>query len=97
MMTDLRDDQISEIRTADELRQWLSINRVHGLSAGHCDVRSFEATSLIDGSTTSLEVPTNLFRALEAEMVWMHECDTLPAGILLALRSQFEDADAPSR
>ncbi len=60
MMTDPRAGQISEIRTADELRQWLSANRVHGLSAGHCDKRSIEATSLIDGSATSLDVPTDL-------------------------------------
>ncbi len=95
-MTDPRAGQVSEIRTADELRQWLSANRVHGLSAGHCDKRSIEATSLIDGSATSLDVPTDLFRALEAEMVWMHESDTIPAGILLALRSQLDEADAPS-
>jgi hypothetical protein len=78
------------IRTASELREWISANRVHGLSAGRSDVRGIEATSLADGTATSLEVATDLFRALDAEMVWMHEADTLPAGILLALRSQLD-------
>ena len=50
------------------------------------------AKALVDGRPTSLEVPTDLFRSLDAEMVWMHEVDTLPGGILLALRSQLESA-----
>jgi hypothetical protein len=36
-------------------------------------------------------VPTDVFRALDSEIVWMHEIDTLPEGILLALRSQVDD------
>jgi hypothetical protein len=91
MTTDNRASQIAMIDTADQLREWLSINRVHGLSAGRFDVRCIEATSLVDGSATSLEVPIALFRALDAEMVWMHEVDNLPSGILLALRSQLEN------
>ncbi|HEX3498369.1 MAG TPA: hypothetical protein VHT04_03510 [Stellaceae bacterium] len=91
MTTETRDTQIESIRTAAQLRRWLATNRVHGLSAGRSDVRWIEATSLADGSATSLEVPTDLFRALDAEMVWMHEVDTLPGGILLALRSQLEN------
>lgn len=83
------------IRTASELREWLSANRVHGLSAGRSDVRGIEATSLTDGTATSLEVATDLFRALDAEMVWMHEVDTLPGGILLALRSQLDAVPTP--
>lgn len=82
------------IRTAEQLRQWLAANRVHGLSAGHADVRWIEATSAADGHATSLEVPTDLFRALDSEIVWMHEVDSLPAGILLALRSQLPNAPA---
>src|SRR5437763_17198385 len=91
MTTDTQDFQTTA-RTAEQLRQWLAANRVHGLSAGNADVRWIEATSLIDGSATSLEVPTDLFRALDSEIVWMHEVDTLPGGILLALRSQLPDA-----
>jgi hypothetical protein len=92
MTTDSRDIQMESIRTTEQLRTWLATNRVHGLSAGRSDVRWIEATSLVDGRPTSLEVPTDLFRALDAEMVWMHEVDTLPDGILLALRSQLENA-----
>src|SRR5438270_11400840 len=94
MTTDTQDFQTTAIRTAEPLRQWLAANRVHGLSAGNADVRWIEATSLIDGSATSLEVPTDLFRALDSEIVWMHEVDTLPGGILLALRSQLPNAAA---
>jgi hypothetical protein len=94
MTTDTQDFQTTAIRTAEQLRQWLAANRVHGLSAGNADVRWIEATSLIDGSATSLEVPTDLFRALDSEIVWMHEVDTLPGGILLALRSQLPNAAA---
>lgn len=83
------------IRTAGELREWLSIHRVHGLSAGCSGIRRIEATSLADGSATSLDVPTDLFRALAGEMVWMHEVDTLPGGILLALRSQLDAVSSP--
>jgi hypothetical protein len=91
MTTDSRDIQMESIRTTEQLRSWLATNRVHGLSAGRSDVRWIEATSLVDGRPTSLEVPTDLFRALDAEMVWMHEVDTLPDGILLVLRSQLEN------
>jgi hypothetical protein len=94
MTIDTRDFRTSAIRTAAQLRQWLAANRVHGLSAGNADVRWIEATSLIDGSATSLEVPTDLFRALDSEIVWMHEVDSLPGGILLALRSQLPNASA---
>jgi len=96
MTTDTRAIPTSSIETAEELRRWLAANRVHGLSAGRSDVRWIEATSLEDGSVTSLEVPTDLFRALDSEMVWMHEVDTLPGGILLALRSQLDGAAAPA-
>lgn len=91
MTTEIRDDQTESIRTTEQLRRWLASNRVHGLSAGQAAVRWIEATSLADGSATSLEVPTDLFHALAPEMVWMHEVDTLPGGILLALRSQLEN------
>jgi hypothetical protein len=91
MTTDTQEFQTSGIRTTEQLRQWLAANRVHGLSAGNADVRWIEATSLVDGSATSLEVPTDVFRALDSEIVWMHEIDTLPEGILLALRSQVDD------
>jgi hypothetical protein len=94
MTTDTQDFQTSGIRTTEQLRQWLAANRVHGLSAGNADVRWIEATSLIDGSTTSLEVPTDVFRALDSEIVWMHEVDSLPGGILLALRSQLSNVSA---
>jgi hypothetical protein len=93
MSMEIRNDQTDGIRTAEQLRRWLTTNRVYGLSAGRSDVRWIEATSL-DGSATSLEVPTDLFRALESEIVWMHEVDTLPGGILLALRSQLPNAPA---
>jgi len=93
MTMETRDGQTDGIRTADQLRRWLATNRVYGLSAGRSDVRWIEATSL-DGSAISLEVPTDLFRALESEIVWMHEVDTLPNGILLALRSQQPNASA---
>jgi len=93
MTMETRDDQTGSIRTAEQLRRWLTTNRVHGLSAGRSDVRWIEATSL-DGSATSLEVPTDLFRALESEIVWMHEVDTLPGGTLLALRSQLPNGPA---
>jgi hypothetical protein len=83
------------IRTAGELREWLSANHVHGLSAGRSEVRGIEATSATDGTVTSLEVPTDLFRALAPEMVWMHAVDTLPVGVLLALRSQLDAVPAP--
>ena len=92
MSTDTRDGQTEVIHTAEQLRQWLAANRVHGLSANRPDMRSIEATSLADGSETSIEVPVDLFRALDTEMVWMHEVDTLPGGILLALRSQLDGA-----
>ena len=78
--------------TTDQLRRWLEANRVHGLSIGQPDLRSIEATSMADGSPTSLEVPADLFRALDPEMVWMHEVEGLPDGILLALRSQLYNA-----
>jgi hypothetical protein len=91
MTTETRDTRIQSISTMEQLRCWLATNRVHGLSAGQPAVRCIEATSLADGSATSLEVPTDLFRALAPEMVWMHEVDTLPGGILLALRSQLEN------
>jgi hypothetical protein len=94
MTTDTDNLETSGIRTTEQLRQWLAANRVHGLSAGNADVRWIEATSLIDGSATSLEVPTDLFRALDSEIVWMHEVDSLPGGILLALRSQLSNASA---
>ena len=90
MSMEIRDGQTDGIRTAEQLRRWLATNRVYGLSAGRSDVRWIEATSL-DGSAISLEVPTHLFRALDSEIVWMHEVDTLPEGILLALRSQVDD------
>jgi hypothetical protein len=93
MSMEVRDGQTDGIRTAEQLRRWLATNRVYGLSAGRSDVRWIEATSL-DGSAISLEVPTDLFRALESEIVWMHEVDTLPGGILLALRSQQTNASA---
>ena len=92
MSTHTRPSQMETVRTAEQLRQWLSVNRVHGLSAGQPDIRSIEATSLADGTPTSIEVPADLFRALDAEMVWMHEVDSLPDGILLALRSQLHNA-----
>jgi len=90
--TNIGENQTGGIRTTEQLRQWLVANRVHGLSAGHAEVRWIEATSLVDGSVTSLEVPTDLFRALDSEIVWMHEVDMLEDGILLALRSQLENA-----
>jgi hypothetical protein len=87
--------EAATIRTASELRDWLCANHVHGLSAGRSEVRGIEATSATDGTVTSLEVPTDLFRALAPEMVWMHEVDTLPGGVLLALRSQLDAVPAP--
>jgi hypothetical protein len=88
MSTQMRQTQTETVRTAEQLRQWLEANRVYGLSAGQPDIRSIEATSLTDGTPTSIEVPAELLRALDAEMVWMQDVDTLPDGTLLALRSQ---------
>jgi hypothetical protein len=88
MSTHIRHGQTETVRTAEQLRQWLAANRVYGLSAGQPDIRSIEATSLADGTPTTIEVPADLLRALDPEMVWMHEVDTLPDGTLLALRSQ---------
>jgi hypothetical protein len=92
MSTHTRHGQTEPVRTAEQLRQWLAANRVYGLSAGQPDIRWIEATSLADGSPTSIEVPADLLRALDSEMVWMDEVDTLPDGILLALRSQLGNA-----